>query len=156
MKARGATQDDIDGLVAHSKLSYEDQLKGRISSNSTPSENLVSLVDGGLFYCELKRGSLKIPISFDYTMKTQRELVECISNTSRIISSYYYQSYIPSSSTDVVKAAVDEAYLKWESYTDTIFKNAAPYQQEQAALSVKDQLRRAQQVFLREALKSKK
>jgi hypothetical protein len=156
MKKNGASQAQIDALTAYSKLSYEEQLKSRISSTKTPAENLVSLVDSGLFSCDLKRRSLKTPISDDYTRKIKRELVECVATSSQVITSYYYKSYIPSSATEAVKGTVDETYLKWGVYKDSIFNSAAPLLQDQAALGVNDQLQRTQLVFLREALKNKK
>lgn len=153
MKERGATQDQIDSLIAHSKLSFEDQLKSRISTISTPGENLVDLVDGGLFYCDLKRSSLKTPISYEYTRKLQNELVECVSTSSRVITNYYYDDYISSSGSDAVKATVDETYLKWNSYLDSIFNSSPSYLQDQASLGVKDQINRTRLVFVREAQK---
>jgi hypothetical protein len=156
MKQRGASQAEIDRMITHSKLSYEDQLKSYISPISTPAENLVELIDRGLFYCDLQRSSLKIPITYEYTIKTERKLVECISTSSRVISSYYYKSYVPSTSSDAVKGAVDETYLKWSSYGDSIFKSAPSYLQDQASMAVKDQVNRSEQVFLRETQKNKK
>lgn len=156
LKASGASQSQIDGVTAYSKLSEEDKLKSRINADKTPAENLVSLVDSGLFLCDLKRNSLKIRISYEYTIKTERELVECISTSSSVITSYYYRSYIPSSTTEAVKETVDETFLKWGAYKDSIFRSAAPLIQDQAAQSVKSQLARAQLLFLRESLKNKK
>lgn len=156
MKQRGASQAEIDRMVAHSKLSYEEQLKSYISPISTPAENLVGLIERGLFYCDLQRSSLKIPITYEYTMKTKRKLVECIYTSSRVISSYYYKSYVPSISSDAVKGAVDETYLKWSGYGDSIFKSAPSYLQDEASIAVKDQVNRSEQVFLREAQKKNK
>lgn len=155
-RQQGASQADIDDYVARSKLSDGENLKTRISTSSTPAENLVKLIDGGRFYCDLQRNSLKTPITYEYTMKTKRKLVECISSTSRVISSYYYDSYISSTCSDAVKTTVDESYLKWNGYKDSIFQSSPSSLQEQASLAVKDQVNRSEQIFLREALKKNK
>lgn len=156
MKASGASQQEIDKFVAHSKLSYEEQLKSGISKGSSPSETVVSLVSKSVFHCDLRRNSLKNPITEEYTRRLKRELVECISVSSRVITTYYYNDYISSKDVDEVKGAVDEVYLQWQGYTSAIYQNAAPFLQDQASLGVADKLRRAQYAILKEALKNSK
>lgn len=156
MKQRGASQAEIDSFIAYSKMTYEDQLRSKVSPTSTPSENMLKLIDSGLFHCELQRNSLKRFLTQEHADKTHRRLVECISKSSSVITSYYYRTYTPSSSSESVKAAVDETYLKWGSYTQSIFKSAPQYLQEQASMSLTDQLSRSQQVILRESLAQQK
>ena len=154
MKSRGASQDEIDKAVAYSKLSYEDQIKSSVkpSTGSNPAENLVDMISRSLFNCDLQRNSLKIRISQEYTSKTQRKLVQCVVITSRLLSSYYYKEYIFYSPSEPVNEAADEAYLKWNSYVNSILQSAPHYLQEQASLSANDQVRKFQQVNLRDVI----
>ncbi|HCF2574853.1 MULTISPECIES: hypothetical protein [Pseudomonas] len=154
MRARGASQQQIDTTIAYSKLSYEDQLKDSIkpSAVSNPAENLVDMINSSLFHCDLQRSSLKIRITDDYTRKTERKLSQCAASTSRIVSSYYYKEYVSYEPSEPVKSASDEAYLKWTSYVNSVLQGSPPYLQEQAALSVKDQVSRFRQVYLREII----
>jgi|GEM_PF-3353490 len=156
MRQRGASQAEIDKFVAYQKMSFEDQLKSTISPNSSPAENLVGLINKGLFYCDLRRSSLKRPITYEYTAKLRRELMECISSSSQVITSYYYNSYASANSSEAVKAAVDETYLKWGSYKNSIFQSAPSYMQDQASLSLKDYISRSEQVFFKEVLAKQK
>lgn len=158
LKSRGASQAEVDRVIAHSKLSYEDQLKDSIkpSSISSPAENLVAMIRDSLFYCDLQRNSLKINISQDRTMKTEIKLAQCVVTTSGILSSYYYKKYVTYTPSNATKAVADEAYLKWGSYVDSILQRSPSYLQEQASLSVNDQVRRFQQVELEEILSKKK
>lgn len=156
MRKEGSTQSEIDAFIARSKLSDGEKLKSRISEWSTPAENLVSLIDGGVFYCDLQRKSLMLQISYEHSQRTRRKLVECISTTSKVINTYYYGSYVSAPSSDEVKSAADESYIKWNAYKTTIFQNSPSAIQEQASLTVKDQVTKSEQIFLREALKKNK
>lgn len=158
MRARGASQEEIDRAIAYSKLSYEDQLKDSIkpSTVSNPAENLVDMINSSLFHCDLQRSSLKIRITDDYTRKTERKLSQCAASTNRIVSSYYYKEYVSFEPSEAVKSASDEAYLKWSSYVNSVLQGSPPYLQEQASLSVKDQVSKFRQVYLREIISKRK
>ncbi|WP_232434413.1 hypothetical protein, partial [Pseudomonas asplenii] len=88
MRARGASQEEIDKAQAYLKLSYEDRLKQSIkpSQYSPPPENLVDLINSSLFQCDLQRSSLKIPISYEETSKTQAKLTKCLSISNSIVN----------------------------------------------------------------------
>lgn len=158
MRARGASQKEIDSTIAYLKLSYEDQLKDSIkpSAVSNPAENLVEMISSSIFYCDLQRRSLKIRITDDYTRKTERKLSQCAVSSSRIVSSYYYKEYISYETSESVKSASDEAYLKWGSYVNSVLQGSPPYLQEQASLAVKDQVAKFRQIYLREIISKRK
>lgn len=156
MKQRGASQADIDNLVAYSKLSFEEKLRSGLKSTANPAYSLVSVIDTAFSQCDIQRQSLKIPISYELTTKTKADLAQCVLTSSRVISEYYYQSYLPAGASEPVRVVADETYLKWRSYFDSIVPGATPILQEQAALALKDQIHRTQLVFIRESQKAKK
>jgi hypothetical protein len=143
MRSTGSTQAEIDNLVAYSKLTYAEKVKRGFSDTNTTSENFIAGVDKAFFNCDLKRTGMKIFISHEHSVKQRSELSDCLLSSSKVINEYYYRTWSLSKPSEVERTAVDETYLKWQAYTDSIYTSSSTMLQDQAALAVKDQLNRS-------------
>ncbi|VVO49446.1 hypothetical protein PS862_00233 [Pseudomonas fluorescens] len=155
LKESGVPQAEIDSLskksVAYASMPYKQQLQSLITPGDLPSKNMMDLLESSVNDCELQRSFIGTPVlGGDRDRERNRELKQKVSRCSfdsqSVVGNYYYKSFYKKNG--IIKSekakydAVNDTYIKWQSYMETLVSAPVGSLADSLAVEVKASIRK--------------
>lgn len=143
MRNRGMSEADIDKIMIYASLPYSKQLESRISSDDTPGNNLLALMEKSHDSCQFDRSMLTLPAVTSYEISNRRHKIKtCAYDSRRVVSSYYNSTYSITKKTQDNYKKIDDIYISWQSYMDALASNGSSSLADELSIAFSSELRR--------------
>lgn len=144
MKLDGKSIEEINKSIPYADLPYEQAFERGIYENRTIARNMLDLIDTTIESCDWQRGTIERASRYpDLERKYRAEYFECLRAGSAVVNNYFFRVYSKNNQVESEKKLVDEAYISWKAYYDSIYSNQPKYVTDQIVREVKSNSSRA-------------